>query len=279
MPGPSPTLHTVEYRGHRLVYEVHGEGPRVFVFTHGLLLDAALNRDIAQRLAAAGHRVVLPELLGHGRSDRPTHAYEHRLDFYAEQVLAILDDLEVDEAVIGGVSLGANTALTVAATAPERVRALVLEMPVLERGSMAAVLAFFPLLLSYRYLWPVLRPASRLVRALPRTGFGAVDSWINLCSADPKENAAVLHGVFVGPGTPPERVRVGIDIPALVIAHGGDLLHAMDDAKALARELPNATLLRARSALEARMFPRRIVGEMAGFLSDVWGPRLASVSA
>jgi pimeloyl-ACP methyl ester carboxylesterase len=274
-----PSLHAIDYRGHRVVYEVHGEGPRVFVFAHGLLLDAALNRAIAERLARAGHRVVLPELLGHGRSDKPRHAYEHRLDFYAEQVVAILDDLGLSEAIVGGVSLGANVALEVAATAPERVRAMVLEMPVLERGAMAAVSAFWPPLVAMRYLSKLIRPFSRAVRALPRTGVGALDSWMNLLSADPRENAAVLHGLMVGPGAPAARIRFTMPQPALVIGHGWDLLHAMDDAKALAEELPNARFLQARSVLEARTAPARIVGEMEAFLTEMWGPRLASATA
>lgn len=274
-----PTLHEIDYRGHRIVYEVHGEGPKVLVFTHGLLLDAPLNHAIAERLAGMGHRVVLPELLGHGRSDKPRHAYEHRLDFYAEQVLAILDDLGVDQAVVGGVSLGANVALQVAETAPDRVRAMVLEMPVLERGAMAAVAAFWPPLLAMRYLSKLIRPFSRLVRALPRTGAGAVDSWLNLLSADPQENAAVLHGLFVGPGAPAARSRTTMPHPSLVIGHGWDLLHAMDDAKALAAELPNARFLQARSVIEARTAPSRIVGEMAEFLDEVWGPTSVASSA
>ena len=273
-----PSLHHVDYRGNRVAYEVHGEGPRVLVFTHGLLLDAALNRAIAERLARAGHRVVLPELLGHGRSDKPRHAYEHRLDFYAEQVVAILDDLGVDQAVIGGVSLGANVALQVAATAPERVRAMVLEMPVLERGAMAAVQAFWPPLIAMRYLSKLIRPFSRAIRAMPRTGMGAVDSWLNLLSADPQENAAVLHGLMVGPGAPAARIRFTMQQPSLVIGHGWDLLHAMDDARALAEELPNARFLQARSIVEARTAPSRIVGAIDAFCTEVWGPRLATAT-
>lgn len=272
-------VHEIVYRDRRVSYEVHGHGPKVFVHTHGLLLDAGLNRTIAHRLAERGHRVVLPDLLGHGRSDRPTHAYEHRLDFEGEQVVAILDDLGVDQAIVGGVSLGANVALQVAVTDPERVRGLVCEMPVLERGAIAAVAAFFPALIALRYLSKVIRPASRLVRALPRTGRGPVDAWMNLFSADPRENAAVLHGLFVGPGAPAARHRMDITVPALVIGHGWDLLHAMDDAQALARELPNARFLEARSVLEARTFPDRIIGEIAGFLDEAWGPTAVSASA
>ena len=81
------------HRGHELVYDVYGEGERLLVYTHGLLLDAELNRGIAAALAERGNRVVLLDLLGHGRSDKPTHASEYRIDSYAEQVFALLDHL------------------------------------------------------------------------------------------------------------------------------------------------------------------------------------------
>jgi pimeloyl-ACP methyl ester carboxylesterase len=50
---------------------VFGTGDRVLVWLHGLLLDATLNRGLARTLAAQGNRVVLLDLLGHGRSDKP----------------------------------------------------------------------------------------------------------------------------------------------------------------------------------------------------------------
>ena len=53
------------------------------------------------------------------------------MDTYADHVVALLDHLGIDEAVVGGVSLGGNVSLLVAAQAPERVRGLVIEMPVL----------------------------------------------------------------------------------------------------------------------------------------------------
>src|SRR5689334_21436669 len=66
--------HTLAYRQYRLSYEVYGAGDRVLVWMHGLLLDANLSRGLARRLAAKGNRVVLLDLLGHGRSDKPRHA-------------------------------------------------------------------------------------------------------------------------------------------------------------------------------------------------------------
>lgn len=261
---------------HRLTYEVHGQGPRTFVFLHGLLTDAALNRAMATRLGRRGHRVVLLELLGHGRSDKPTHAYDYRLEFHAEHTIALLDHLGLDEAVIGGTSLGANVTLQLACMAPERVRALVLEMPVLERGTIVAALNFSPLLVGLRYGWPLLRPASRLAARIPRTGLHVLDSFVGTLASDPRANAAVLHGLFVGPGCPPERDRRQLSQPALVIGHRGDVLHRMDDAAAVASELPNARLIRAWSLFEARVFPARMTEAMAGFLDEVWSPKLAA---
>ena len=53
-------------------------------------------------------------------------------------MIGLLDHLKIDEAVIGGTSLGANTALTVARMAPERVRAMMVEMPVLDNALLAS---------------------------------------------------------------------------------------------------------------------------------------------
>ena len=56
-------------------------------------------RHLARTLAAQGNRVVLLDLLGHGRSDKPRHAGPHRMDLYAQQVLSLLDELAIDQAV------------------------------------------------------------------------------------------------------------------------------------------------------------------------------------
>jgi pimeloyl-ACP methyl ester carboxylesterase len=268
---------SVHSRGYDLVYEVHGSGPRTFVFTHGVLFDAAMERGLARRLAARGNRVVLFELLGHGRSAKPTHAYEYRLEFHVEDTLALLDHLGIEQTVLGGTSLGANVALQLTVDHPERVRALVLEMPVMERGAIAAAAQFWPLLVALRYGWPVLRPVMASLGAIPRTGQDGIDALLDLVSGDPRVMAAVLHGLFVGPTCPSARERRRIDRPALVIGHRGDLLHPMSDASALARELPDARLVRAWSMIEARTFPDRIAAAIGEFLDEQWGPRLAPV--
>lgn len=104
---------------HQLVYETWGDGERPFVLLHGMLMDARLNRGVARQLAARGHRVVLLDLLGHGESDKPRHAAEYRMDVYREEVVGLLDHLELERAVLGGVSLGANVSLQVAVHHPD----------------------------------------------------------------------------------------------------------------------------------------------------------------
>jgi pimeloyl-ACP methyl ester carboxylesterase len=261
---------SLAYGQYRLSYEVYGSGDRVLVWIHALLFDASLSRSLARRLAARGNRVVLLDLLGHGRSDKPRDAGPHRMDLYAEQVLCLLDELGVEQAVLGGVSLGTNVSLLTAVRAPERVRGLVLEMPVLERAAPAAALTFVPLLLQTYYARPVMRLVSRVVSRLPRTGLGALDSLINAVGSDPAEIAAVLHGVLMGPIAPTSRQRQAITAPALVLGHGIDLIHSFKDAERLARQLPGARLIRTHTFAELWVRPARLTAEISGFLDGIW---------
>jgi pimeloyl-ACP methyl ester carboxylesterase len=255
--------------GHRLVYDVYGEGGQPVIYLHGLLLDSELNRGIARALAEQGNRVVLLDLLGHGRSDKPTRATDYRIDSYADQVIGLMDHLGLEQAVLGGISLGANVSLFAAARYPERVRALVLEMPVLERAVPASALLFSPMILLAHYGRPVMRLISDLVARAPRTRFGPLNSVLNAASLPPEPVAAVLHGVLVGPVAPTEEQRRAITAPALVLAHRNDLIHPFDDATNLVEQLPRAVLVRAHSPLELRLRPQRLTHEIVVFLAGL----------
>lgn len=257
------------HEGYTLAYEVHGEGERVIVLTNGLLLDAGVNRQLARSLAARGFRIVLLDLLGHGASDKPHHATQHRMDRYARQVVALLDELGVERAVVGGVSLGANVSLHVAAQAPERVVALVVEMPVLEWATPAAASLFVPLLLAVSFGRGLFGFATGLIRRLPRSGNDLFDSLLGTFSMEPEAIAAVLHGILVGPVAPEVEQRRAITAPTLIIGHENDLIHPFNDAENLARQIPNARLVQARSMLELRLDPERLTGEIVRFLDEV----------
>lgn len=259
-----------DYSGRRLVYDVYGEGDRVLVYLHALLLDSEMNRGIAKALAARGNRVVLLDLLGHGRSDKPTQASEFRIDAYAGQVFAVMNELGVSEAALGGLSLGANVSLFAAAEQPDRVRALVLEMPVLERAVPPAAMVFVPLLMGVHYARRQLRVTASTLRRIPRTPFGPLNSFLNAGSMEPETIVALLHGVLVGPVAPTSEQRAAIRSPALVLAHRKDLIHPFDDAAQLVEALPHGRLVRARSPVELRLQPERLTDAIASFLADSW---------
>jgi pimeloyl-ACP methyl ester carboxylesterase len=258
------------FNGHRLVYDLYGpsEAPLV-VYLHPLLLDSELNRGIAQALGARGFRIALLDLLGHGRSDKPTHASEYRIDSYADQVVGLLDDLGAARAVLGGISLGANVSLFAASRYPDRTRALVLEMPVLERAVPTAALVFAPMIIATRYGRSVMRVTSGLASRVPRSRSWQFNAVINAASMPPDSAAAVLHGVLVGPVAPTDEQRRAIEAPTFVLAHRNDLIHPFDDAVALVDRLPNGVLVRAQSPLELRLRPDRLTGELVRFLSDL----------
>lgn len=259
------------HRGRRLVYDVYGEGDRVLVYIHGLLLDSDINRGIAEAVAAQGHRVILLDLLGHGRSDKPTHATEYRIDAYADQVFALLDELGVREAVLGGMSLGANVSLFAASRQPERVRGLVLEMPVLEWAVPSAAMLFTPLLLLVHYGRGLARLIGSAVRRLPRSPFDPVNSLLHAASTPPEVMAAILHGVLVGPVAPTQDERARIEVPTLVLAHRHDVIHPFSDAQRLAGQMSDATLVPARSPVELRLRPDRLTDVIVEFNARVWG--------
>src|SRR3954470_8189924 len=135
------------YEGHRIEYDTYGEGERVLVLVHGLLMNRRMFERLGPTLAREGNRVICVDLLGHGRSDRPEDLRLYSMPLFARQVVALLDHLALDSAIVGGTSLGANVALELATHDPERALGLFLEMPVLDNALSAVAGTFTPVML------------------------------------------------------------------------------------------------------------------------------------
>jgi pimeloyl-ACP methyl ester carboxylesterase len=249
---------------------------RPLILVHGLLLSQEMNRPLAQDLAGRGNRVITVDLLGHGESDRPRDMWRYGTAFFAQQVLALMDHLELEQAVVMGTSLGANTALEVALVAPQRLRGMVIEMPVLDNGLLASALTFTPILVALTFGEPVMKLVARGARAIPRRLlplYGNV--LLDTIRQDPGPGAAVLQGLFFGRVAPHRTERHTFQMPALVIGHRRDPVHPFSDAGMLAEELPNGRLLEADSLIELRLRPERLTNEIAAFLDEAWGERRA----
>ena len=264
------TLESFIHDGYRLTYETRGEGSRTVVLLHGLLLSKKMHRPLAKALAARGYRVVSLDLLGHGDSDKPTDMTAHSMQLYGAQVLGLLDHLGVDQAVVFGTSLGANTALELAALAPERVRGMVIEMPVLDNAILGAGVAFLPAMLAMRLATPLLQATSLLAKRIPTGRVLALDALMDWPRGEPLPSLAVLQGLFFGRIAPPRSVRRTLSPPALVIGHPNDPVHPFTDSDELVRELPNARLLEAESIIELRVRPERLTAEIAAFVDECW---------
>jgi len=259
-----------DYNGHRISYDEYGEGDRPLILIHGLLMSRRMFDRLGPEMAALGNRVIAIDLLGHGRSDRPTEMSNYSMTFFARQVETLMDHLEIDKAVVGGTSLGANTTLELNYLSPDRVQAMMIEMPVLDNALLAAALLFTPIMVGLRIGEPVLKRVAALARRIPRTN-PLVDMGLDMIRQDPGPSEAVLEGLFLGSSAPHHQFRVEMTQPTLIIGHRADPLHPFSDSGMLAEELPNARLIEANSILEWRLSPERLDAEFAAFLDDVWG--------
>jgi pimeloyl-ACP methyl ester carboxylesterase len=255
----------------RLEYTEYGGGESWVVLVHGQLMPRRMHQPLARALAAEGMHVVTVDLLGHGRSDRPADPLVYSMTAFGEQVIALLDHLGAEQAIVGGTSLGANVSLEVAVLAPERVRGLLLEMPVLDNAVEAGILAFAPLLFAARFAPFTVSAVRLLTRPIPR---GIVPFWagivLDTMDQQPRSMAAVVHGLFFGRIAPSSRMRREITAPALVVGHPRDPIHPAADAAMLAEELPNAEFVQARSILEWRVSPERLDHAAALFARRCW---------
>lgn len=259
----------LRYQGHRIGFDEYGEGDRPIVLVHGLLMSRRMFERLGPALAERGNRVICVDLLGHGRSDQPDDLRLYSMPLFAEQVVALLDHLGLEQAVVGGTSLGANVALELAVRHPRRVRGLFIEMPVLDNALAAVAAVFAPILLGLRLGRPAFEISSRLASLLPRTNF-VLDIGLDWVRRRPGPSVAVLEGLLLGETAPGREQRRRIGRPALVVGHSGDPLHPFSDSDMLIEEMPDARLVQAGSILEWRLAPKRLTDKLALFLDEVW---------
>lgn len=119
-------MGVMEFRGRdgvRLAYREVGEG-RPLILIHGYMGRGGTwaETGIAGRFAARGHRVIMPDMRGHGDSARPHDAAAYPPDVLADDGLALIDHLGLTDYDLGGYSLGGRTVVRLLArgAAPRR---------------------------------------------------------------------------------------------------------------------------------------------------------------
>lgn len=115
--------------GLRLHYLDNGSGEPV-LFIHGSGPGASGHSNFKlnyPEFAAAGHRVLVPDLPGYGASDKPETDYT--LDFFVDAMFGLLDALDIARCTLVGNSLGGAIAIKMALDQPQRIARLVLMAP------------------------------------------------------------------------------------------------------------------------------------------------------
>lgn len=114
--------HTVTLHGHAFSYTDSGSGP-VLLFIHGLLGSQKQWAHLVDELDE-DHRLIVPDLFGHGESDKPVGDYS--LGAHAATLRDLLDRLGIEQVTLVGHSLGGGIAMVFSYLFPERVDRLVL---------------------------------------------------------------------------------------------------------------------------------------------------------
>jgi len=265
-----------DWEGHRIAYTSYGEGERTVVLIHGLLLSQKMHLPLAREIARRGYRAITLDVLGHGASERPRDMTQYSMAQFGQQTVALLDAIGVDDAVVLGTSLGANTALEAAVLAPERIRGMVVEMPVLDNALLGCAIAFTPAMAAMSFGERPMRLLGTALKAVPTRRIWAADFVLDVIRQDPGPSAAVLNGLFFGEVAPHRDVRRTITTKTLIIGHRRDPVHPFSDAIALAEEIKGSSFIEASSILELRLAPKRLTDEICNFVDDCFTPQKAA---
>ena len=114
----------VDVNGVGIEYEVTGDGPPV-VLLHGFPDSGRLWRHQVPALAGAGFKVIVPDMRGYGRSDKPAEVDAYTMDKLVGDVCAVIGAVGVEQAHVVGHDWGAGVAWATALRAAERVDHLV----------------------------------------------------------------------------------------------------------------------------------------------------------
>lgn len=237
--------------GALLAYQVIGDG-RPLILIHGYMGRGAhwVDSGIAGRLAGRGHRVILPDLRGHGESARPHDAASYPPDVLADDGLALIDHLGLTDYDLGGYSFGGRTVVRLLARGATPRRAVVggqgLEAirHAAERGG------------QYR------KVLSGFGTSEPGSPEQQMEDWVRAAGGDP---AALLLTLDSFVNTTDEELAA-IQTPVLVLTGARDGHNAT--ARALAEALPNGRYTELPgdhfTAMRSPEFEEALAGFLAG---------------
>ncbi len=205
---------------------------RPLVLIHGLFSNAEINwikYGHAAKLVAKGRRLIMPDLRAHGASTSSHDPADYTADILADDNLALLDHLGLEEGEfdLGGYSLGGRTTARMLLRGARPGRAMLAGMGLEGLLDLGGRVGFFR---------RVLEGAGTHVKF---SSEWMAEAFLRTTGGDPQALLLLLdHFPAI-----PQSALAGFDMPILVITGSED--HDNGSSKALADELPNATLAEA----------------------------------
>ena len=246
-------LRHVSIHGHDLTYRDVGEGP-VLLLLHGIAGSSRAWREVMPALAER-HRVIAPDLLGHGESAKPRGDYS--LGAYASGIRDFLGVLEVERATLVGQSFGGGVAMQLAYQHPELCERLVL----VDSGGLGREVnpilraATLPLA---EYVMPVLFPSfvrergdavSRFLKDRGIRSGRAAEVWLAYRSLTETENRkAFVRTVrsVIDPGgqtvSAMDRLYLAAQVPTLIVWGADDAIIPASHGHAAHEAVPGSRL-------------------------------------
>ena len=277
-------------------YAVRGVGPNAFLFQHGI--GGTLAQPLRFLLPSDGKESCLDEELPTGAQPFRLAAFDFRahgatplgdpeklrLDVFADDLIAFMDHLQLQTAVLGGISMGAAVALNAALRYPERCLALVLCRPAWLNGAMSATAVA-----AYHEVVKLLRDESspesalqkleksdiyRVVVTHSQDAGRSLLGQVRCVVADPNlREAAVARLQYLPAGQPGFDVEgaAEVHVPTLIMATPDDPIHPLTFARALAGAIPPASLLKlAPKQLDDGPHIREVNSHVTHFLNSVF---------
>lgn len=237
-------------RGIELATKVAGpaDGP-VLLWGHSLM--GSMSQEEASgimpwRGLETRTRVVRFDARGHGASEVTRSPDDYRWSELAKDLWAVADGLDVEKAVVGGISMGAGTALHAALLAPERTLGLVLMAPPTawdSRPRQRRIYRGLARMIDHVGLQPIrlFGELSGLAARNPSLGRLQRSVMRGLRRADPRAVRAAARGAARS-DLPAHESFETLAAPTLILAWKGDWSHPLSTARELAERLPDARL-------------------------------------
>jgi pimeloyl-ACP methyl ester carboxylesterase len=256
-------------------YETHGDGPPI-VWLHGLMSSIERSPSMGESvnaLAERGFRVIEYDARGHGESTITENEADYNWSSHADDMLALLDHLEIDRAVVGGGSMGAGVGVMFALDHPERVEKLVLNAPPPLADTIEPAQQVFGGL-----VWLIeqvgVEKATETVLQLPQyvemkandpEQYENMSEWFS--GLHPKAAPLTTRGLLFGPALPAERFGE-IACPTLIIGRPDDQIHPLSTVELLHKAVASSRIVIAPSFGYYQEHAAELIDTVASFLTD-----------